>query len=221
LHESLQHSSRADWKSHVASIEKNFEESLSSAPEFMEGRAMLGLVFFYFSEDPEKQAKGVEMLRSIQERVGSRFVMQTISEFEGEKKRRVDAQKAYFDMLQQYMQFSNVPLQQRKSLREKVLAKMKETGQDQEFMGRGGLEVESEREHEPSVQEYMMRSALLKEKITQLIELDRREKLPPGEKAKIRNLIDSLNEQNQELQQRVEKITTIERDLLLAAQKYI
>lgn len=221
LYESTQHSKRVAWKNNVALLEKNFEDSLSTVPEFMEGRAMLGLIYFYLSEDPQKQLKGIEMLRSVQERVGSPFVIKTINEFESDQKRRVDAQKAYFDVLQQYMQFSNVPLQQRKTLREKFLEKMKETGQDQEFMGRGGLELESEREHEPSVQEYLMRSALLKEKITQLVELDRTGKLPAADRAQIEELIKSLNERNQELQEHVKQISSIEHDLLLAAQKYI
>jgi hypothetical protein len=210
-----------DFNSKVALMEKYFEKSISAMPNFMEGRAMLGLIQYYFEEDPEKQAKGIEILQSIKERVGSRFVIQTIDRFEGDKKNRADAQQAYFDLMQQYLQFSNVPLQQRQALRDRALKQMKQSGQAEGFIGSGGLEIDTEREHEPSVQEYMMRSALLREKINQLVELDNQDKLPPEEKKKIKELIDSLNKQNQELQDSVAQITEIEGKLLQAAQKYI
>ncbi len=217
LADSQEHSKKTDLKNTVALLEKHFEESISLAPEFLEGRAMLGIVYYYFSEDPTMRARGIEMLQSVRERVGSHFVTQTLTEHESDKKHRADAQQAYFELLQQYLQFSNVPLKQRQSLREKFLEKMKQTGKYDEFVGRGGLEIDNERERQPSVQEYLMRSELLQEKIRQLCELNRNGKLPAG----VQKKIDDMGLKKKALQDNVDAIAKLERELLKDAQEYL
>jgi tetratricopeptide (TPR) repeat protein len=207
--------SKADAKKLLKGAADSMQESISAAPQFVEGRAVLGLIWYYLGEDKETREKGMEMLQSVRERVSSKFLNQTVSDYEGEKQRSTDARKAYFDLLQQYLQFSNVPLSQRQQMRDRMRAMLEENGELESFVGRGSLEIE--REEEPTVQEYMNRTALLREKINALIEANRGQEISPN----LSKLIEQLNAHNSELQNAVKTIADLEHQILSEAQRLL
>jgi hypothetical protein len=217
LHEHLAEASASTWRSALMQIETKLEQSVSIAPDFGEGWALLGLLYYYMSGDDAKREKGIDILRLVANQLSSRFVTQTVAQYDAEQKRQADARKAYFDMLQQYLQFSNVPLAQRTAMRNQVLDGMKAIGQYEQFVGQGHLEIEAEREHEPTVQEYIDRAGLLREKLTGFRQSDQAGNMPP----KVRDLMDRLGTHNQELQQHVRMIAQLEQELLLAAQSLL
>lgn len=212
--ENLNTLSKADAKKLLKQAADSMQASIAAAPQFVEGRAILGLIWFHLGEDKETREKGMEMLQSVRERVSSKFLNQTVADFEGEKQRQTDARKAYFDLLQQYLQFSNVPIEQRRQMRDRMRKMMEENGELEAFVGRGSLEIE--REEEPTVQEYVNRSALLREKITALIEANRGQ-----ENSKLAKLIEDLNTHNSQLQGAVKAIADLEHQILSEAQHHL
>lgn len=207
--------SKTEAKKLLKSAAESMQASIAAAPQFVEGRAILGLIWFYLGEDKETREKGMEMLQSVRERVSSKFLNQTVADYEGEKQRQTDARKAYFDLLQQYLQFSNVPIEQRRQMRDRMRKMMEENGELESFVGRGSLEIE--REEEPSVQEYANRTALLREKINALIEANRGHEISPN----LTKLIEQLNSQNSELQAAVKTIADLEHQILSEAQRLL
>lgn len=218
LSEKLARSASPEWKSALSQVKSRLEQSIAIYPDFGEGRAMLGLLYYYLGEDEATKEKGIEILQTIRDRVGSKFVTQTLTQYEADKERREDARKAYFDLLQQYLQFSTVPREERETMRERVLDEMKATGQYEAFIGRGSLEleIEAEREREPTVQEYIDRASLLHEKLEQLKQRDT-EDLPP----EVQTLMEDLSKHNQELKEKIQEIAKTEQELLLQAQRLL
>lgn len=217
LHDDLVQSSAPNWKSILSQVESRMEESLAVNPEFSEGRTMLGLLYYYLGTEEAKKEKGVEILRTVRDRIGSRFVTETVTRYDTERQRRMDARKAYFDLLQRYLRFSNVPLEQRMALREQVLEGLKITGQYEAFVGQGGLEIESQKGREPTVQEYINRANLLREKLDKLRQLQADGNLP----SELNALLEQLNTYNQQLQQHTNSIAETEQRLLIAAQRLL
>lgn len=213
--ESLSSITRPQLMKLIKQAAESMQASLSAAPQFVEGRAVLGLIWFHLGDDAETRQKGMEMLQSVRERVSSKFINQTVSQYEGEKQRQTDARKAYFDLLQQYLQFSNVPIEQRQQVRDRMKQLMEENGELETFVGRGGLEIE--REEEPTVAEYVNRTALLREKIKTLIEANRGQEVSPN----LTRLIEQLNAHNSELQSAVKAIADLEHQILSEAQRLL
>lgn len=217
LHDNLSGSDFSEVKNILTQVESELEKSLSIHQGFTEGNAMRGLLYYYLATDKAKKQEGIEILRTVGDRVGSRFVAQTIKQYDLEQARREDAQKAYFDLLQQYLRSSSVPRQERESMRESVLNGMKATGQYEKFVGRGRLEVEADREREPTVQEYSDRVALLQEKLKQLGQLEIEGALPD----KVQDDLKTLNEHNNQLKELIKNIAQLEQKLLLDAQNFL
>jgi tetratricopeptide (TPR) repeat protein len=195
----------------MAAVQKLLEESLAAAPDFVEGRALLGLVYCYLGDDDDIREKGVEALQSVRERVASKFVSQTLSEYEAEKERLQDAREAYFTLLQQYLQSADVPRNERQKLQDAVVQRMKERGLYETFMGKGGLEIHTE--EEPTVQEYTNRAGVLNAKIQKVLESKRASAQSP----QIQELMGRLTEQNQALESAVKSITDLEMKILQEA----
>jgi tetratricopeptide (TPR) repeat protein len=208
-------SATKDWKSQVAVAQKELELSVSGAPAFVEGRAMLGLVYYYLGDGSADQDKGFEILEGLAGRVSSKLVTKTLEDHKIAKKRRADARQAYFELLQQYLQFSDVPRDQRERLRSKVIDRMKADGQYEEFAGRGGLEII--REEQPTVQEYARRTELLRTKINDLITGQGSTRAS----AALQKLIEKLNTENVGLQNAANEIKKLEQQILQAAQEYV
>jgi hypothetical protein len=204
-----------DWKSKVAAIEAQFEASVAVAPSFVEGRALLGLIYYYFGEDSATKDKGIEVLEGTVGRVSSWLVKKTLEEHQAARTRHADARTAYFDLLQRFLQFADVPRREREELRNEVIERMKATGQFEDFVGRGALEIS--REEPPTVQEYMRRTELLRTKMDQLLAGDAAGDGSP----ELHRMIEELGSQNAELQSAVDSIRTLERRILRAAQEYV
>jgi hypothetical protein len=187
------------------------EGSVAAAPDFAEGRALLGLVYCYLGADDDLREKGFEALQSVRERVASKFVSQTLSEYEAEKERLRDAREAYFTLLQQYLQSADVPRDERQALQETVVQRMKDRGLYESFMGKGGLEIHSE--EEPTVQEYSQRAGVLGTKIQKILESKRASAQSP----QIQALMERLNQQHQALEGAVKSITDLEMKILQEA----
>lgn len=195
-------------------VKSGLEKSINQDPSFDQARALLGLLYYYLSDDKAVREKGIEILQTVCERVGSKFVAQTVKAQKEEKQRHEDARKAYFDLLQQYLQSSSVPRGDREGLRKRVLEDMQAAGEYEVFVGQGSLEIESDRERETTVQEYVNRAALLREKLNQLSQLDRKGQLPE----EVQALMNTLGTHNQQLQKLVQEISQTEQQLLLKAQ---
>ena len=172
---------------------------------------MLGLVYCYLGADDDIREKGIEALQSVRERVASKFVSQTLSEYEAEKERLRDAREAYFTLLQQYLQSADVPRGERQALQETVVQRMKDRGLYESFMGKGGLEIHSE--EEPTVQEYAQRAGVLGTKIQKILESKRSSAQSP----QIQELMQRLNQQHQALEGAVKSITDLEMKILQEA----
>ena len=215
LGEQVSRSRPRDWKSMVAVVETEFEASVAAAPTFVEGRALLGLMYYYFGADSATRDKGIEVLESTVGRVGSKLVKKTLEEHQAAKSRHADARSAYFDLLQRFLQFADVPRREREELRAQVIERMKATGQFEEFVGRGGLEIS--REEPPTVQEYLRRTELLRTKMDQLVAGGAAGDGSP----ELHRLIEELGSQNEGLQSTVDTIRTLERRILQAAQEYV
>ncbi|NLI46297.1 MAG: hypothetical protein GX414_04240 [Acidobacteria bacterium] len=195
----------------MAEIQTLLEGSVAAVPDFAEGRAMLGLVYCYLGADDDIREKGIEALQSVRERVASKFVSQTLSEYEAEKERLRDAREAYFTLLQQYLQSADVPRGERQALQETVVQRMKDRGLYESFMGKGGLEIHSE--EEPTVQEYAQRAGVLGTKIQKILESKRSSAQSP----QIQELMQRLNQQHQALEGAVKSITDLEMKILQEA----
>jgi len=215
LGEQVSRSRPRDWKSMVAAVEAEFEASVAAAPTFVEGRALLGLMYYYFGADSATKDKGIEVLESTVGRVGSKLVKKTLEEHQAAKSRHADARSAYFDLLQRFLQFADVPRREREELRAQVIERMKATGQFEDFVGRGGLEIS--REEPPTVQEYLRRTELLRTKMDQLVAGGAAGEGSP----ELHRLIEELGSQNEGLQSTVDTIRTLERRILQAAQEYV
>lgn len=217
LLDELHHGGKPNVEKSLDDARVMLQESVQAAPDFGEGLAILGLLFYYNSADEEIRERGMEMLQTVHERVGSKFVSQTVANHENEQKRRGEVQQTYFNLLQQYLSSANIPLAEREAMRSRVVDNLRATGQYDTLVGPGSLEIETESEREPTVQEYMDRVALLREKLLQLQQLQHSGGLP----ADVSEMMDELNRHNQELQSRVKNISDIEQRLLLAAQKLL
>jgi tetratricopeptide (TPR) repeat protein len=201
----------------TSEVQRNLERSLDIHPDFVEARALLGLLYYYLGPDKAKREKGIEILQTVHKRVGSRFVSKTVAEYEEQQKRKAEARGAYFDLLQQYLRSASVPIKEREELRQRMLDEMKATGEYEDFVGHGGLEIDTEREREPTVREYAARAALLAEKLEELKRLDRAGQLPP----EVEELMGQLKDRNEALKEQMERIAEVERKLLLKAQQLL
>lgn len=206
---------KASTKRTLDGIQAALEESIAVAPQFVEGRALLGLLYFYRGADHATSRKGVELLQSVRDLVSSGFIAETLKQFEARKQEAADARQAYFNLLQQYLQYSNVPRDERESLRERVLERMKTTGEYEDLLGRGGLEIV--REQEPTVQEYVTRAGLLRAKIEQLLLTERSE----GRTSNVKALIGQLDSQSQELSNALQNIARLEQQILIETQELL
>ncbi|NLG99780.1 MAG: hypothetical protein GX491_20685 [Chloroflexi bacterium] len=197
----------AESEENLAQARSRLEAAVGTSPGFMEGRALLGLIFYYLPRDEAERRKGIEALQSVREYTRSQLVTRTLAKYEENQKRRQDARKAYFDLLQSYMCSSNIPVEQRQKLRDEVLEEMQVSGEYQAVLGSGSLEIKGEKE--PTLNEYIQRSALLRAKMQQLIETQSAELSP-----QLSSLIEQLNSNNQELQRAIENITHLEMQIL-------
>jgi len=201
----------------TSEVQRNLERSLDIHPDFVEARALLGLLYYHLGSDRAKREQGIEILQTVCKRVGSKFVSETVAEYEEQQKRKAEARGAYFELLQQYLRSASVPIKEREDLRQRVLDEMKATGEYENFVGHGSLEIDTEREREPTVNEYATRAALLAEKLEELKRLDRAGQLPP----EVEELMGQLKERNKALKEHMERIAEVERKLLLKAQQLL
>ncbi|HEY7347642.1 MAG TPA: hypothetical protein VH599_04935 [Ktedonobacterales bacterium] len=215
LRERLSQAPDKGWQSVLEKIEAELEKSLESSEDFDEGCAMLGLFYYYVSADQSKQKKGIELLQLVQGRVGSSFVKETLTRHETQEKRRASWQKTYFDLLEQYMRFSSVPLAEREAMRQRVLETMKATGELETLLGERKLQVATRREREPTVEEYSTHAALLLVKLEELMQSDKGGQIPP----EVKRLVESLRDQNEALKQTVQTLLHTEKELLSKAQQ--
>jgi len=166
LRRNLEQDRKSDWSSALAVAQRFFEESLESAPSFAEGAAMLGLIYCHSGAAADR-AKGVELLKKIHERMNAKFILETLEEVETAEQKRAEAQEACLQMFLHYLHSSHIPHSERQRLHDEVIGRMKEMGQEKAFMGRGGLEIEEDWEHEPTLNECITRAAMLREKLLQ------------------------------------------------------
>ena len=198
----------------AVSLEKvrdSLNEGVTLSPEFLEGLAILGLLWYHLGPDDDIREKGIEALQKVRDRVSSRFVSQTIEAYEKDKEVLKDARQAYFELLQKYFQSADVPREQREALQKEVIERMKQRGLYDSFVGRGGLDLQAE--EEPTVQEYVDRARLLDAKIKQVLLSKRVDALSPGIKKKI----EDLNAQSGILQKALGDISQLEMEILREA----
>jgi len=217
LHEQLDHRPGGLWQTLAENVEKKLEASLEAFQDFDEGRTMLGLVYYYLGTNESKRTKGIELLRMVQGMVGSNFVRTTLAEYNTRKRQYENARKAYFDLLEKYLQFSSVPREERKAMRDQVIDYMETTGELALYIGDRKLDIEPEREHEPTIQEYRQHADLLRQKLQELIELDQGRAVTP----KVNELVAALNKHNDTLQQVIKEIVSTEHALLREAQNLL
>ena len=193
---------------YLAQGRKHLEAAVGSSPNFVEGRMLLGLIFYYTARDENERRKGIEALQSIREHTASKFILATLNKFDEDQNRMQDARKAYFDLLQSYLHSTNVPMAERETLRKDFLEQMQLSGEYQALLGTGSLDVKNEKD--PTVNEFIQRSALLRTKIQQILETQSSLQVSP----QISTLIEQLNLHNRELQKTVDNITNLEMQIL-------
>ncbi len=203
---------KADWKSTLAVVQRSFEESLEVSPTFPEGAALLGLLYCYIG-GPADRAKGLELLKRAQERVSTEFVSETIKSQESAEQSRSEARDMYFHVFQEYLRSTTVPRQERQRMQDEMISRMKNMGQDKVFIGRGSIEMDEDREQEPTVTEYVTRAAMLQEKL---------KKLDPGGSGtvndELQNLAQELRTKTQELQDHARRVIDTQREFMKKAQ---
>jgi tetratricopeptide (TPR) repeat protein len=192
----------------AAHVRGRIEEALAADPSSAEAKALLGLLYYYLGPDEDTREKGLEALQAIRERVGSKFVADTLAGAETEKQQLKDAREAYFELLQQYVRSSDVPLAERKDLRDEVLGYLKASGQYESLVGGGFLEIQGQ--EEPSVHEYAERAAILRVKMDQVL---RSRRLEPSS-SELGQLMADLEIQHKSLKEAVESIAGLEKKIL-------
>ncbi len=213
LRQQLEHSATCDWRSALAVAQRSFEESLEASPMFAEGAAMLGLLYCYCGASAAEKAKGLELLKKVQERVGSKFVVETVAQQDASQKDHAEARDSYFQAFQEYLRSSNVPRSERQKMRDEMLERMKVMGQDKAFMGRGGLQIDQDREQEPTIKEYLARAAMLRAK---LMKLGTDEGNPLN--AELRMLLEELGKKSEELESHARSVVETEKKIMQQAQ---
>ena len=217
LHDNLSSSSRTQIEAEMKKIEEVLEKVTTKNAESIEARGLLGLIYYLFEEDKEKKELGMEMLQAVREGIGSRFINQVVNKYETEKEKDTELKKNYFSLLEQFLHSSTVSYDEREEIRKNILNQMRKDGQYEEFIGEGKFQMDSDRDREPTVKEYIDRMTLLHEKMNQI-----REKQTSGALApEIQSLLDELNQHNENLKTQVDSITSIEQKLLVAAQKLL
>ncbi len=201
----------ADIAAELAKVRDSLNEGVTLSPEFLEGLAILGLLWYHLGPDDDIREKGIEALQKVRDRIGSRFVSQTLADHEKDKEVLKDARQAYFEMLQKYFLSADVPREQREALQKEVIERMKQRGLYDSFVGRGGLDLQAE--EEPTVQEYVDRARLLDAKIKQVLLSKRADSLSP----KIKEKIETLNAQSGILQKALGDISKLEMEILREA----
>jgi len=192
-------------------IQRPLSDALAAAPDAPEVLALLGLLWYHLGADEDMQQKGIEALQRVRERVASKFVSQTVADYESDQQVLKDARQAYFDLLRQHLRSADVPAERREALQAEVLERLKERGEYESLVGKGSLEAEAA--EEPSVQEYVNRAQLLNAKVRQALKTKRAAALSP----QVAALMDKLDAQNESLQQTVGSITELEAQILQEA----
>ena len=216
LHDSLSSLKKQQVLTEIKKIEKILEQISLKNTESIEARGLLGLIYYFFGDD-EKQTFGMEMLQMVREGIGSRFINQVVEKYEAEKKQSSELKKNYYSLLEQFLHSSTVSVEEREQLRKQVLKQMRKDGQYDEFIGEGKFDMDSDRDREPTVKEYIDRMALLHEKMEQI----RKIQTSDAFSSEVQSLMDELNQYNRNLKDQVQSITTVEQKLLLAAQKFL
>jgi hypothetical protein len=214
LREQVEQRATCDWRSALTVAQRSFQESLEVSPEFVDATAMLGLLYCYGDATAAGRAKGLELLRKICERSGSKFVAKTVAQEDAADKDRGQARDSYLQALQQYLRSASVPRTERVKLRDEVLDRMRAFGQEKSFVGRGSLDVNDDREHEPTVKEYIARAAMLRDKLL---------KLTTGAEGgslsdQIRLLVEKLGEKSEELAKHARSVAETEKEIMQKAQ---
>ena len=192
----------------AAHLRERLEEALTADPSSAEAKALLGLLYYYLGPEEDTREKGLEALQAVRERIGSKFVSDTLAAAEAEKQQMKDACEAYFELLQQYVRSSDVPLRERKNLRDEVLRHLKASGQYESLVGGGFLEIQGE--EEPSVQEYAQRAAVLRVKMDQILK-SRRLQEASGQ---LGELMADLEKRHASLKETIESIAGLEKKIL-------
>lgn len=201
----------AEIAAELAKVRDSLNEGVTLSPDFLEGMAILGLLWYHLGPDDDMREKGIEALQKVRERIGSRFVSQTLDDYGKDKEVLKDARQSYFDLLQKYFRSADVPREQREALQRDVLERMKQRGLYESFVGRGGLDTQAE--EEPTVKEYVDRARLLDAKIKQVLQSKKAEALSP----RIREKIETLNAQSGVLQKALGDISQLEMEILREA----
>lgn len=201
----------ADIVAELAKVRDSLNEGITLSPEFLEGLAILGLLWYHLGPDDDIREKGIEALQKVRDRVSSRFVSQTLADHEKDTEVLKDARQAYFDLLQKYFLSADVPHEEREALKKEVIERMKKRGLYESFMGRGGLDLQAD--EEPTVQEHVDRARLLDAKIKQVLLSKRVDALSP----KIKEKIETLNAQSGILQKTLGDISKLEMEILREA----
>ena len=217
LHDNLPSSTTRQVKAEIKNIKEILEKITTKNSESIEARGLLGLIYYFFEINKEKQDFGMEMLQMVREGIGSRFINQVVNKYETEKQQNTELKKNYFSLLEQFLHSSTVSYDEREQIRKQILKQMRKDGQYDEFIGEGKFEMDSDRDREPTVKEYIDRMALLHEKMEQIRNMQSSDALS----SEIQSLLDELNKHNENLKNQVQSITSVEQKLLLAAQKLL
>jgi hypothetical protein len=217
VHDDLPSLSSRQVVSRMKPIEETLEQVATKNSELIEARGLLGLIYYFFGEDKEKQDFGMEILLMIREGVGSRYINQIVNQYETGKQQNNELKKNYFSLLEQFLHSSTVSHDEREQLRQQLLEQMRSDGKYEEYIGEGKFNLDSDREREPTVKEYIDRMALLHEKMEQIQKMQASDSFS----SEVQTLMDELNHHNQSLKDQVQSIAAVEQKLLLAAQKLL
>ena len=185
---------------------------MEASPTCAEGAAMLGLLYCH-TGGPADRAKGLELLKRVQERVGSRFVSETIKLLETAEQNRSEARDAYFQAFQEYLRSSNVSRTEREKMRDEMMKRMKGLGKEKVFIGRRGFGLDDEREREPTPTEYIARAAMLREKLAKI-----GPQSSAHENEELQKLVAELEKKAQDLQQHAQGVLEAQKKLMEKAQ---
>jgi hypothetical protein len=119
----------------------------------------------------------------------------------------------YYQAFQEYLRSANVPRQERQRMQDEMISRMRNMGQDKEFIGRGGMEMDEDREQEPTLKEYVNRAAMLQEK---LLKLDLSGSGTVNDE--LQKLAQELRAQTQKLQDHARSVMDTQREIMKKAQ---
>jgi hypothetical protein len=214
LHRYLSNYSTEELQDKLLRTESSFERSLSAQPDFNEGLAILGLLYYYLSTDEDKKNKGIEILLSISNRFESEFVKQTVNKIRMEKKTRSSIQEEYFDRLKEYSLSNDMSRERQVSI--EILRDIKAMGEYRNAISEDKPENKSAINCGITIQEIINRVALLREKLKRSGQLKAIEEL-----SEVTELTDGISKDNRKLADNGEEILKIEQKLIMIVQRYL